>query len=473
MASRRDQLQSYQFMMQRVISSIIVRETDPEQTPLRRGVGAVFGGVMIAVLVAAIFGVIGVFTGVGGTSWKADGSIIIERETGTRYVYRDDTLRPVINYASARLISGASDAETHRVAGSSLAGIPREVPVGIVGAPDSLPPTDRVAGTPWTMCSIPRQDAAGAPITQTGLVVGGQVPGGVPLGERGLLVRDAADGTHYLLWRDHRYRISGDDPDGVIRSLFGARNTIMEVGTAWLNGIPAGQDIGTIEVGGRGAMSTAAEGRRVGDLLYHAVSDGEQYYLVLDGGLAPLTELQMRLLRGQYAVEAQEIAPSVANSIPTVDALAPVSGDPAPPPAPPQLVLVPGDGRAALCSETSGSTAAPEVSLGGDISAIEDGIETTRESSSGTKLADQVLVPPGQIAVVRAMPSDRAGPGAVNLVTDVGLRFPVPSDEVLTSLGYQPADAVPMPAALVQRIPAGPTLSPEAALIPAPVPGTG
>lgn len=37
MPTRRDQLQAYQFMMQRVTSALIVHETDPELTPLRGG----------------------------------------------------------------------------------------------------------------------------------------------------------------------------------------------------------------------------------------------------------------------------------------------------------------------------------------------------------------------------------------------------------------------------------------------------
>jgi hypothetical protein len=33
MASKRDQLHAYQFLVQRVISALVTRETDPEQPP--------------------------------------------------------------------------------------------------------------------------------------------------------------------------------------------------------------------------------------------------------------------------------------------------------------------------------------------------------------------------------------------------------------------------------------------------------
>ncbi|MBK1783467.1 type VII secretion protein EccB [Prauserella cavernicola] len=466
MPSRRDQLHSYQFMVQRVVSSIMVRETDPEQAPLRRGVGAVFAGVMISVLVAAGFGVVGALTGVGGDGWREDGSVIIERETGTRYVYVDGALRPVLNYASARLLGGQG-AEPQRVAGSSLAGVPRAPTVGIPGAPDSLPPGDRVAGTPWTLCSVPVRDASGAPATTTALRIGESAPEGAPLGERAALVRDSDDGTPHLVWHNQRYRIVGERPEDVVRSLYGAGRPVIEVGGAWLNGLPSGQDIGPIAVEGRGSPSQAASDLTVGDLVYHPVGEGRQHYLVLSDGIAALTELQTRIVLGQYAVEPREVPTAVANSLPSSDVLAPATGEQAPPATPPELVGVPSDGTTPLCAETTDARAAPRVTIPRDAAGLTEGIPTTVESGAGTKLADLVLVPPGGAALVRALPSDRAETGAINLVTDVGIRYPVPSEDVLAALGYDPASLVDLPAALVQRIPEGPTLSPEAALRPA------
>ena len=53
MASRRDQLQSYQFLVHRTISAFVMRQTDPATSPLRRGVGAVFAISLKAWSVAA------------------------------------------------------------------------------------------------------------------------------------------------------------------------------------------------------------------------------------------------------------------------------------------------------------------------------------------------------------------------------------------------------------------------------------
>lgn len=466
MPTRRDQLHAYQFMMRRVTSALIVHETDPELAPLRRGVGAVFAGVMIAVLIAAGFGVYGVFTGIGGTSWRADGSVIVEKETGATYVYQGGRLQPVLNITSGRLLGGSRNPEPHRVSSADLEGIPRNPMVGIPGAPASLPSAEELVGAPWTMCSVLGENAAGVPTASTALLVGGEIPGGSPLGGRGLLVRDSESGTNYLIWRDRQYRITGDQPESVLRSVFGAGLEIIEVGTAWLNGLPAGQDIGPIAIEGRGQASSIADDLKVGDVVYHAAGGGRQHYVVLTDGLAPLTEFQVRILRGQYSVTPKEISPSLANEAPTSDVLAPARGDAAPPESPPELATA-RSGQAALCSRTENARSGPVISLGGELSAIENGVVTSAETSEGTRLADRVLVPPGGVAVVRAMPSDGRGPGALSVVTDLGLRFPVPAPEILASLGYSETMAVEMPATLVQRIPAGPALDPSAAMRPA------
>ena len=109
MATRRDQLHSYQFMNQRVISAFVMRETDPAQSPLRRGIGALFGGLMIAILIGAGFGVYGILTKVGTDQWKTDGSVVVERESGASFVYLGGRLNPAPRPAPAAGVSTRCD----------------------------------------------------------------------------------------------------------------------------------------------------------------------------------------------------------------------------------------------------------------------------------------------------------------------------------------------------------------------------
>ena len=67
---------------------------------------ATFGSLMIAILAVAAAGVYGLVRPGGDTSWRSGQSLILEKDTGTRYVYTHGVLHPVLNYASARLILG-------------------------------------------------------------------------------------------------------------------------------------------------------------------------------------------------------------------------------------------------------------------------------------------------------------------------------------------------------------------------------
>jgi ESX secretion system ATPase EccB len=61
------------------------------------------------------------------------------------------------------------------------------------------------------------------------------------------------------------------------------------------------------------------------------------------------------------------------------------------------------------------------------------------------------------------MASSTATSGAATIVTDLGIRYPVPNDQALKALALPSSKVVDMPAGLVNRIPPGPTLDPDAA----------
>ncbi|MBO4209861.1 type VII secretion protein EccB, partial [Micromonospora echinofusca] len=300
MATRRDQLQSYQFMTQRVISALVMRETDPQQSPLRRGIGAVFGGLMVAVLVAAGFGIYGILTKVGSGKWKVSGSVVIEKETGASFVYLDGVLHPTLNYASAMLAAGRPNPQVFRVAGNSLGTVPRGTTVGIAGAPDSLPTAKSRVGLPWTVCATPGTDSSGRGTSTVALAVARVPAGGRQLGDEGLLVSDATQGMTYLVWQGRRHLVQ--ESRTVVPALFGAVNPT-PAGTAWLNALPAGVDIEAIRFPDRGERSPAVPGQKIGDILLATTASGPQHYLVLDDGLAPVTPVQVAILRAGQPVE--------------------------------------------------------------------------------------------------------------------------------------------------------------------------
>jgi type VII secretion protein EccB len=459
MATRRDQLQSYQFQSQRVISAFVLREADPPQSPLRRGIGALFAGLMLAVVVGAGYGVYGLLTKVGNDAWRAEGSVVIEKETGATFVFLGGRLHPALNYASALLAAGAPTPVVFRVAANSLAGTPRGTTVGIAGAPDSLPGPDRRVGLPWTVCAVPGEDAAGQPTRTVTLVVARAPTGDRPLGDDALLVADESTKAQYLIWHGRRHQIR--QARIVVRALFGAA-TALPARTAWLNAIPGGADIAPITVDGRGDGSARVRDRRVGDLLSVQTGSGPQYYLVLDDGLAAITPLQQAILVAEHPERRPEpVELSRVTSAPVSKRLSRPSGDIPAPESPPKLASpAPGD---LLCAEITDPAAVPAIRIGGSVPGLEAAAPTGSASPEGAPLADRVLVPPGHLAVIRVLSSPGARAGAYYLVTDLGIRYAVPSAAVLQTLGYRTDQAVDIPAGLVNRIPAGPALDPERA----------
>ncbi|MFI6761342.1 type VII secretion protein EccB [Micromonospora sp. NPDC050417] len=462
MATRRDQLHSYQFMTQRVISAFVMRETDPQQSPLRRGIGALFGGVMVAVLVAAGFGIYGLLTKVGADRWQADGAVVIEKETGASFVYFGGILHPTLNYASAVLAAGRANPPVFRVAANSLSEAPRGGTVGIPGAPNSLPTVKRHVGLPWTVCAVPGTDEAGQGISGVAVAIATVPEGGQSLSDQAVLVRDARLGSQFLIWHGRRHQVHA--PDTLVPALFGAVNQV-PVGTAWLNALPAGGDIQPINVNDRGNQSQAVPGRRIGDVLSTETGSGTQFHLVFGDGLAPITALQRDILRAASPVEAIPVSISEANAAPRSGQLQAPAGDVQPPTATPTLTQP--SGADALCAVTRDATAAPTVQVGGRLLGLATAVPTTAVSADGVPLADLVLVPPGRVTTVRVLGSPSAQAGPYYVITDLGIKYPVPQAAVLPMLGYQPAQAVDVPASLVSRIPTGPTLDPAAALQPA------
>ncbi len=290
MPSRRDQVQSYQFFVQRMTSALVAREPDPEAAPFRRLGGAGFASVMVAVLCLAAVGVYGLLRPGGATKWKEGGAVILEKETGTRYLYREGRLHPVLNYASA-LLAMETAAPTVSVSRNSLVGTPRGPRIGIPFAPDALPPASRILDGPWTLCTQPARNAAGGVVATTVLTVGRAPGGGRDPGDSALLVRDRKTDRLHLVWHDHRYEIRSEKI--VLEGLTLSAEPVVEVGGAWLNALPAGEPIAPRRVADRGASSTALPDARVGQVFVVESQGGSrQYYLAERTRLVPITPLQ-------------------------------------------------------------------------------------------------------------------------------------------------------------------------------------
>jgi type VII secretion protein EccB len=461
MPSRQDQLHSYQFTVQRVVAALVMRETDPAQSPFRRAAGATLASVLVAAIALGAVTAYGAIVGGGGKSWRDPQAVIVEKESGARYVFRDEKLHLVLNYASALLIVGGAQPKTVLVSRKSIEGVPRGNTLGISGAPDSLPAANRLSTAPWTICSTVLADG-GPAAPRSALLVGGDAGGGTPLDDGALLVRHP-DGGLFLIWHNRRHLIR--DQELVLGALTWASERTVPVAPALLNALPAGADLGRVPIADLGRASAKVDGAKIGEVfVVESQGGGRQYAVAKRDGLAGITQVQADLLltagrqddplpmsQGEYA------------RVPKVATL--ISADPGAPPATrPNLVPAEGGG---ICGQVRDDGGVHRVLVGADLPNLTDAARTSAQSAQGSALADHILVQPGWGAVVEAAAAPGASGGAISVITDLGRRHAVTSLDVLAMLGYSNAKPLRLPANLVALVPAGKALDPEAARAPA------
>jgi type VII secretion protein EccB len=468
MASKRDQLQSHQFVKQRMTHALLLRETDPEYPPFRRGIVAMLVGIGLAVLVLVGCGVYGQLSPGGKTTWKSGDRVIVEKETGTRYVYRDGVLYPAANYVSALLLANKYS-EPLMVSAKSLLGVPRGQRVGIPDAPDSLPAKGRLLAGGWSMCAKPTVDAAGSPVVQSVLLVGAEQPGAAA--DSFLAV--GPDGRRYLIWHGYRHLIQQQAT--VAAALALNDEAWLQVPSVWLDLIPSGPALGPISVPDAGSPSALLRPGRVGTLYLVQTSTGQgQYYLLQRDRLMAISSLQYDVQRTAPATrkaypgavpEAVALDPAVVAQV--SGGVGTTTSDSALPPTRPTFAR-PDSSAVSVCAVFSDGQFVPRFTLAGDLPSSGDAGVTTGRGPSGLPLADVVVVPPGHGAVVESMasPAQPAGSGALSFVSDLGRRYQLANHDVLGVLGYDQSAVVRLPAELISRLPAGHALDPSAATYP-------
>lgn len=465
MASRRDLIHGYQFAARRVVSAVVMRQTDPTEWPFRRLGGAGFGTIMVAVIALAAVGIYGLIVPGGKTSWKAGGTVIVVKESGASYVYIKGELHPTMNFTSAVLLAGSTTITSTSAA--SLAGYKRGVELGIVGAPDTLPTNKDLVAPPWSLCTQQTPNANGKQVNRTRLVVSRSPNQGSRPGEAALLVTDMGTPEHqeagdqYLIWHDQRYKLVDPNDDRVALKL--DNDVDVPVGSAWLQALPAGDDIGAIAVPGAGSPSHAVPGVSVtaGQVLrVNSQDKGTVFYLAGTDQLVPISPLQADIQTAASQQSVQELSPNDAAAATKASPQATTRNQA--PTTVPDFVRPQDSASTVLCAAYSNNSFSPKILVD---SAIPEGggLPTEQTTSSKVPLADRVWVPPGKAALVESLASPKSSDGPVYLVTDQGRRYPVPSDDVLSMLGLSKSKASKLPASLLERIPEGPALDPGAA----------
>lgn len=439
MYGRREQAEAHTFVVDRLVAAVLRVDPDTPDRPLRRTTVGLFAGVGIVVLIVAIILIVSLFFGGGGADWGKPGTVIVDEDSGNRYLLIDDRLRPVLNLASARLLVGG-DPPVAFVSGEELADVPQGAPIGIPGAPDTLPRANP-SEQPWFVCAGSTDGAARLSVTV------GELPGVTRTGvDEAVLVR--VDDGLYLAWRGTRLRITAD---WVPRALGLDPADAIPVDPAWLNALPAGPDLGAPPVA-RGGSGPDVDGRptTLGQLVSVPDAVGDRTFVVAENGLLPVSLTVAALLTADPNPETPPTITLTPARLVTQPVLAAPAWQADLPPRPPAAWdaerRVPcvrwQDERAALVS-------APElagVGVAGD--------KITRDE----RVADLVQVRPGAGMIARTRPAPGVPGAGIYLVTEAGAKFPVADGEAAEALGFSVEAAVLVPAELLALLPTGPVL---------------
>ncbi|MFC8566024.1 type VII secretion protein EccB [Streptomyces sp. NPDC057245] len=486
MHSKRDQVQAHLFIMGRLASAMLRAEPDAPESPLGRTNRGAAIGVIIAVLVCAGAFVFGLIKPGGNNSWRSGEELIVNKDTGARYLYLDGRLRPVRNYASARLIAGG-DIGVTTVGSSSLAGTPHGAPAGIPDGPEALPGTDDLAGTPWLVCSGVRPRTTGVVTATTTLALGTEapenLPGGRQLGaDEGLLVVGPDDVT-YLLWQGSRLPL--DERAKATEALGYGSAEPRPVSAAFLDALPLGPGLTPPEVAGRGEKGPelAGQSTRVGQLFRVDVPGSDaRYHLLTREGLAPLTATEATLLLGDPLTRekaygggtatvatlgadilAEHLAPN-SSSGQAADGAFGQTGSTRLPATPPEPVAVAAGSAACAAVASTGSGVRVGTTLLPETALPEPVQPPSPETEPGCLKVDSIAVRAGKGALVRALSASGSALGDTTyLVTDEGVKYRLLSQDGAKALGYDSGEARTMPSQLLSMLPSGPDLTPEAA----------
>ena len=461
MPSRQDQLHSYQFSVQRVVSALVMRETDPAQFPFRRVTVAGFASLMVGVIFIAGFGVYALFTGGTSDAWKQQtGAVLLEKSNGAHYVYKDGVLHPVRNLASALLYAGGSTRNVVSVSAKSLSTVPRGPMVGIEDAPDSVPTPDRLVKGAWTACSIPVSNAGQDEDGQRSLLAIGDLLGvghsGTALtDETGVVVRAPGSPDAYLLWHQRKFRMENVTSDMLLALGFTTDpEKLPSVDLAFLNSFEGGDQIRPPAIEREGSPSTVGNYKN-GDLISNRSAAGQQYFVISGNRVEQITQVQATLLKPRTEIPS---VPTVPGDAPGTRLL------PQGPGAMPSTALKPVDiGDAALCATAADDSGFTNVRYGVPTPDVSGLVRTAGRTDRGQALADYVAVQPGLGVLVEGYTVAKTSSGVVSLVTDIGQQFPIADRPSLESLGFAGVTPARMPVKLVSLLPQGSELSQTAA----------
>ncbi|MBS7547183.1 type VII secretion protein EccB [Dietzia massiliensis] len=460
----RAQVDGHRFLARRARHAVVSRDVRMLHDPLRRQSTGLTVGVVAAVLGvagAAVLALLDPAPDVGSTT------IMVGRDSGQMYVRAGQTVHPVLNLASARLVLG-EPAEPRTVRDDDIAGTPRGGLLGIPGAPSALPghrDAEAAAAVSWTVCDEVADADRGRPrVTGTSIVAREDADAGAAPGrETGPdeIVLADQDGTGWLLRDGTRARI--DLEDGDLLEILGLGGVDPRPVTAALvDPLPEVDPVRrpVIEMAGE-PVDYGLDGLRIGQVFTVETATGTRTHVALADGVQEVGPVLADVIRSTATVGAVVQVPPDRMGVPRSVALD-VEAFPGERPTVLETSASP-----VLCVRDAGGPgpAARQVSLVAGAPAPGPGeARAVAGADGGGPAVDAVGVPGGGLLVAATGRGTTTRTAVTTIVADTGVRFDVPDAPTAAVLGLGGAP-VPVDTAILDRLPAGPRLDRGSALV--------
>jgi type VII secretion protein EccB len=442
------EVSGHRFLRRRLECALLGSDLRAVNEPMRASARSLMTGLGLTVIVLAGCVVLAFLRPQPGLPTAP---ILMEKQSGALFVRLGDTLHPVLNLASARLIA-QTDSDPQVISASALSHGRRGPLLGIYGAPHFVGKPLSEDESRWTVC-----DGHDGTTVVVGRGEGSQSH--VLARDEALLVRPTSAGSTYLLYNGRRALVDLADA-AVARALGSDTQAPRTVSPLLLNVVPEAPPLTPPRIADAGGRGPAwLPGFPIGSVLKVTRTGGDEFYVVLTDGVQRVGQLAADLVRladSHGARTVISVAPDVIRNAPAVTRL-PVSG------FPDQAKVAPVADDATLCAGwTPARSGSAEVSFSFGGLPLSDGqgpVPLTQADGQGPAL-DAVYLPPGRSAYVRAtsLSGGDLRAGTRYLVSDNGVRYAVHDDDAAHDLGM-PDTMIAAPWPVLAGLPAGPELS--------------
>ena len=447
------QVSGFRFLMRRMEHALVRGDVGMGNDPLRaQALSLTVGCILAAVALAGC----ALLAFLRPQAALGNAPIVMAHDSGALYVRIGDTMHPVLNLASARLIAGAA-ADPARVGGTAIATAKRGPLVGIPGAPSAIGVPLTPDESAWTVCDAP---------TGTTVIAGYHPQDGADRldGQHAVLVmpKGGSSATTYLVYDGRRAQVDLRNA-AVVRALHLDGVAPRRVSPALLESIPEAPGIAAPTVAGAGG-SGAITGLAVGTVVRISRADSAEYYVILADGTQRIGEVTADLIRFTVAQPDREVPTVAADAIaaaPPVHTL-PVATFPE--------RVRPIDGPV-LCGrwrpDGSGRRIDSSVWVAGSVPLPDESPSVPLAQADGDGPGvDAFHMPIGRSAYIRStgILGEGGSGGSRYLIDDLGVVYGLHDETAANHLGLSVA-AVPAPWPVLALLPRGPELSRERASI--------